>query len=79
MPTRALVRAIPESFTRALSMATPASPIDVALARAQHAAYRDALRIAQTTVIPADEACPDCVFIEDTAVIVGDRALITRS
>jgi dimethylargininase len=29
-------------------------------------------------VVPADEDHPDCVFIEDTAVIVGEIAVITR-
>lgn len=79
-PVRALTRAIPDSFTRALSAAVPAQAIDVALARAQHAAYEAALVACGATVdqLAADEACPDCVFVEDTAVIVGDTALITQ-
>lgn len=77
---RALVREIPDSFTRALSMTAPASPIDVALAREQHVAYQRALRAcnAEIAVIAADDACPDCVFVEDTAVIADGLALITR-
>jgi dimethylargininase len=61
-------------------MAAPATPIDVPLAQRQHIAYRRALAecgVAITT-LPADEACPDCVFVEDTAVIIKDVALITR-
>jgi dimethylargininase len=75
---RAITREIPASFTQALAM-TPAA-IDVALARAQHAAYRAALDAcgAEIEVVGADETCPDCCFVEDTAVIVGKRALITR-
>lgn len=79
---RALTRAIPDSFAHALA-AVP-RPIDVALARRQHAVYVAALGacgIAPVT-LPADEACPDCVFVEDTALIVpgGDAplAIITR-
>jgi len=74
----AITREVPASFTRALAM-TPA-PIDVALAREQHAAYRAALAACgvEVEVVAADEDCPDCCFVEDTAVIVGDRALITR-
>lgn len=29
--------------------------------------------------IEADESLPDCVFVEDIAVIVGSKALITTS
>lgn len=50
------------------------------LADAQHAAYVSALERAglSVTVIAADEALYDCVFIEDTAIVWHDRALITR-
>lgn len=77
---RALLRGIPDSFPRALAAHAPASPIDVALARAQHRAYRAALEAMglEVTVLPADEALPDCCFIEDTAVVAGGAALITR-
>lgn len=77
---RALVREIPASFTRALSAHTPASPIDVALARSQHAAYVAAVAAAGVDIesLPADEGHPDCVFVEDTAVIVDGVALITQ-
>ncbi len=80
MPERVLVREIPDSFPRALSMHAPSSAIDVALARQQHAAYRHVFTAAgvQEIVVRADEECPDCVFVEDTAVIVDGIALITR-
>jgi len=76
----AILRAIPSSFTSALAAVRPDPPIDVALARAQHAAYRDALAACGATVevLAADEACPDCCFIEDTAVIAAGLALVTR-
>ena len=74
----ALTRDVPGSFARALA-AVP-QPIDVARARAQHADYRAALAEAGVEVIalPADDACPDCCFVEDTAVVARDRALICR-
>jgi dimethylargininase len=81
MPTPwALVRAVPSSFASALCAAPPDPPIDVARARVQHAAYVAALAAAGASVveIAADEACPDCCFVEDTAVLVGDAALVTR-
>ncbi len=80
MPPTVLVRAVPSSFARALAAAPPEPPIDVARARAQHAGYVAALRRlgADVVELPADEACPDCVFVEDTAVIAGGLGLITR-
>lgn len=55
-------------------------PIDPALAAAQHAAYEQALRDAGYDVIRlpylADD--PDAVFVEDTAILLGERAVITR-
>ena len=56
------------------------TPVDVALARRQHAAYVAALTGAGwevATVAPADD-CPDAVFIEDTVVVSDGLAVITR-
>ena len=78
MVARALFRSIPDSFTRAISREAPKEPIDVAAARRQHAAYRAAFGDAQQLLVDADETCPDCVFVEDTAVILDGKALITR-
>jgi dimethylargininase len=77
---RALVRRVPASFSRALSAKVPEPPIDVALAASQHDAYVRALRAAGATVEYADslDESPDAVFVEDTAVVVGARALVTR-
>lgn len=78
---RALTRGVATSFATALSAKPRASPIDVALARQQVAAYRaalEALGVAVTT-LAADERYPDCVFVEDTAMVADDLALIARS
>lgn len=55
-------------------------PIDLAEATVQHAAYRDALRRAGilAEVLPADARLPDAVFVEDTAVVLDELAVITR-
>jgi dimethylargininase len=78
MPT-ALVREIPSTFHNAIVSGGGHSP-EVELARDQHRRYIRALADAgyDVEVIPADDAHPDCVFIEDTAVIVGSTAVITR-
>lgn len=77
---RALVRGIPDSLPSALTATAPDPPLDAALARRQHRAYLDALAAAGVVVIavPVDERCPDCCFIEDTAVLAGGLAVITR-
>ena len=53
-------------------------PIDAALALRQHEAYRDALRRcgAEVIVLDANLACPDGVFVEDTAIVLDDVAVM---
>jgi len=54
-------------------------PIDVARAERQHEAYRAALEKAgaEVRVLDVNAAHPDCVFIEDTAVVLDELAVIT--
>src|ERR1700748_636389 len=54
--------------------------VDVALARAQHAAYADALAASGWTIrqVPAADNWPDSVFVQDTVVICEDLAVLTR-
>ena len=54
--------------------------VDVALARAQHAAYAGALTASGWAVrpVPAADDCPDSVFVEDTVVVCEDLAVLTR-
>ena len=56
------------------------APIDLAKAHAQHAAYNEGLRKAGATVevLSADDALPDSVFVEDTAVVLDEVAVVTR-
>lgn len=55
-------------------------PIDPELAAAQHAAYEQALREAGYEVIrlPYLPDDPDAVFVEDTAILLGGEAIVTR-
>jgi len=73
-----MVREVSSRFAEALS-ANP-QPIDLVRARAQHAAYCEALVACGGTLLRVadDERYPDCCFVEDTAVVAGRRALITR-
>ena len=54
--------------------------IDLDLARAQHAEYVNALKNLGCDVIelPPEAALPDSVFVEDTAFILPELAVVTR-
>jgi len=54
--------------------------VDVELAQRQHDAYVDALAAHGWRVhpVPPADDCPDSVFVEDTVVVCGDLAVVTR-
>jgi dimethylargininase len=58
----------------------PRVPIDVAVARAQHGAYERALERLGCAVLrlPSGADMPDAVFVEDTAVVLDEVAIIAR-
>jgi dimethylargininase len=55
-------------------------PIDPATAAAQHASYERALADAGLEIVRLPELRddPDAVFVEDTALLLGEHAVITR-
>lgn len=57
----------------------PRTPIDTELAARQHEAYRDALRAcgANVVALTANLAHPDCAFVEDTAIVLDEAAILT--
>jgi dimethylargininase len=75
---RALMRAVPESFSKALAKYFGSGPTDIALAKKQHAAYAQALLDCglEVTILPADENHPDCIFVEDQAIVVDGHVLL---
>jgi dimethylargininase len=77
--TYALVRGVPSTFDRAITPHEPAEPIDVERAREQHERYCQALEDLGLSLIriAADDRFPDCPFVEDAALVLGDRAIIT--
>lgn len=81
MPERpaAIVRGVARSFASAVTGSPPDPPLSAELAGEQHAAYVAALESGGYAVVPIapEEGLPDCVFVEDTAVVVGDHALMT--
>ena len=58
----------------------PRTEIDLRLARAQHQAYEEALAAlgCQVRRLPELPEQPDSVFVEDTAVVLDEVAVITR-
>lgn len=79
-PVAALVREVSPRLPDALLTYQAAVPIDVDRARRQHADYVAFLadRGIEVVRLPPADAHPDGVFVEDTAVIVGDLAVVTR-
>ncbi len=75
---RALVRDVPASFTNALARYFGSGPNDVELARRQQQAYIDALEANGVSVhrLATDENHPDCMFVEDQAVVVDGHMLL---
>ena len=78
MISHALVRPPGASFAQAISSSQ--AVIDVALAQAQHAEYRQALAEAGVAVevLPPDERYPDSCFMQDPAMVIAGRAIINR-
>lgn len=79
---------MPLAFTRAVSPRLAEGelthlarvPIDMARALSQHAAYETALAASGFSIVrlPPLPDHPDGVFVEDTAIILGAHAIITR-
>lgn len=74
----AITRELSPSLLRCELTHLTREPIDYPRAVAQHQTYCDALVAAGLTVIrlPADPAHPDCCFVEDTAVVLDEVAVI---
>ncbi|HET7072080.1 MAG TPA: arginine deiminase family protein [Nocardioides sp.] len=77
---RALVRRPSSRLAEGLVTHVDRQPVDVDLAIRQWSAYVGALHAAgwETLEVPPVDDCPDGVFVEDTVVMYGDRAVITR-
>ena len=76
----ALTRPVPGSITECELTHLERQPIDVANARRQHGAYEQLLRSLGCDVrqLPGLDEHPDSVFIEDTAFVVDECAVVTR-
>ena len=76
----AVTRPVPQSLTDCELTHMQRAPIDVDLARAQHAEYERTLASlgCEIVEVPAANDLPDSVFVEDTAIVLDEIAVITR-
>lgn len=79
MFTHAITRVPGPDYPLGLTTSSAAAP-DMELTLAQHGAYVGCLNALglEVTVLPAAPGFPDACFVEDTAVVVREVAVITR-
>ncbi|HLD35256.1 MAG TPA: arginine deiminase family protein [Planctomycetota bacterium] len=79
-PKYAIVRDVARTYDECIKPNKPTKPINVLLAQAQHRAYCQALKNLGLKLIKieADNRFPDCCFVEDPAIVIGDTAIISR-
>ncbi|XP_078655720.1 N(G),N(G)-dimethylarginine dimethylaminohydrolase 1-like [Branchiostoma floridae x Branchiostoma belcheri] len=77
---RAVVREVSDNVNNAVRIPQSTKTVNIEKCRAEWGLYVQALRDLglDVTVIPQDPKLPDCQFVEDPCIVVGDTALITR-
>jgi dimethylargininase len=77
---RAFTRAVSPRITECALTHLERQPIDPRRAAAQHSVYEGALDAAGFEIVrlPGLKDDPDAVFVEDTAILLGTHAVITR-
>jgi dimethylargininase len=76
----AVTRTPPASLVRCELTWLPRAPIDIARARHEHAAYCAELERlgCRVVTLPEEERYPDSCFVEDTAVVLDELAVLAR-
>jgi dimethylargininase len=76
----ALTRGVSPSIERCELTHLEREPIDVGAATRQHRSYEECLAGLGCAIraLPAEPDMPDCVFVEDIAVVLDEVALVTR-
>ncbi|MBI5777912.1 MAG: N(G),N(G)-dimethylarginine dimethylaminohydrolase [Planctomycetes bacterium] len=76
----AIVRNVAKTYDKCIKPAMSTAPIDVRLAQKQHQAYCKTLKALGLKMIniEADDRFPDCCFVEDPAIVIGDTTIISR-
>ena len=78
--TVALTRSVPPSFANCELTHLAREPIDIDLATHQHEEYEATLQSLGCTIrrLPDTPDLPDSIFVEDTAIVLPELAIITR-
>jgi dimethylargininase len=76
----ALTRAVSSRINECELTFIERQPIDIERAVRQHKNYQQLLKSLGLSVVelPADDNCPDCCFLEDTALVLDELAIATR-
>jgi dimethylargininase len=76
----AVTRAVSPTLADCELTHRPRDPINIADATAQHTYYEETLRSLGATVVraPPQPTLPDAVFVEDTALVLDEAAVLTR-
>jgi dimethylargininase len=77
----AILREVSRSLGRCELTHIEREPIDIGVARTQHSAYERLLASLGCSILllPEEPELPDAVFVEDTAVVLPELAIVTRS
>jgi dimethylargininase len=80
MYINAFVKPPAETYAVALTMEAQPRPVDLVLARQQHAAYVAKLRELglKVTELAPDPAFPDSCFVQEVAFVCGGELIVTR-
>jgi dimethylargininase len=81
MPHRTIItREISSAIAQCELTHVARTPIDLTRAREQHAAYERTVESLGWKVhrLPAPDDMPDAVFVEDTALVLDELAIINR-
>ncbi len=79
-PTKAILREVPNTYSRCVSSHPQHSSLNIEKAREQHRKYQETLENLgiETILLEKDDRFPDSCFVEDTAIVHKHRAVITR-
>lgn len=77
----ALCRQVSPNFVKALTMKAPSNPISVEVCQSQHQEFLSLMK-KNTNInifeLEADPNCPDCMFTEDTSVVIGNCVIVSQ-
>lgn len=76
----AIIRGVPYTYDKCIKSHKVENKINVELAKEQHRRYCEILEQLGLIliVIEPDDRFPDCCFVEDPAIVIGDIAIISR-